>query len=393
MKLTSEQSKAYDGIMKFLKSGKAEHRLLTGFAGTGKSTLIAEIMKSLESSYHCVEVLAFTGRAASVLQNKGIKRARTIHSCIYFPVIFNGNIIRFDKKMGNLEKRVEMENIDCFIIDEASMINEQIYNDLMEIGKPVLFCGDSAQLPPIESKKSSFDLFKKIDFQLITIHRQALDNPIIALSQQVRLTGKITGKSYSDNEHLVLRDKREIMSSKHLKLTQYDVILCGLNKTRLKLNDKFRGLGNHTSDNAEVSEPIMCLRNRNINNKMFYNGERYRVIDRNFVDPEKYLREIAKYSNFIDDSKIYTYTLKSLDTDDDTLYEVNIPNTSFDEVEPKAKGLGYFTFAYAVTVHKSQGSEWDNVGFVREDVSYFCDQRAFDYTAITRAREYLTVYL
>jgi exodeoxyribonuclease-5 len=393
MKLTLEQSKVYDQILKFFKSYEPGYRVLTGYAGVGKTTVISKVIEELESSGFRVAVMAYTGRATSVLKNKGVK-ASTIHSMIYYPIIFNGNVIRFDKKINNPDKRADLDKFDCFIVDEASMINQEIFKDLMELENPILFVGDNAQLEPIEKNKSNFSLFDNITWQLKHIHRQALENPIIALSQQIRLTGRFD-KSLADDKHLIFRDKREVMSSKHLKAEgfKYDIILCGLNKTRLKLNNKFRSLGNHTSDHAEVHEPIICLRNRLLNGRQFYNGERYRVIDRNVVDLEKYLREIAKYSNVIDDSKIYTYTLRSLDTDDDNTYEVNIPNTSFDEVEPKAKGLGYFTFAYACTVHKSQGSEWRNVGFVREDVSYFCDQRAFDYTAITRAREHITIYL
>lgn len=391
--LTHEQERAYDKIMKFLASGKHEHRVLSGYAGTGKSTLISEILKALRSQRIITAVMTYTGRAASILKNKGVHEARTIHSIIYYPVIINGEVLRYDKRINNPDKMEELQTIDSFIVDECSMINEQLFNDIMEVGKPVLFVGDSAQLPPIEKSKTGFDLFKHINYSLDIIHRQALHNPIIRLSKIVRETGKLD-KSMEDGKHLVFMSRNEIFSSKHLAKTNYDVLLCGMNKTRYKLNDKFRTINKHNDfNNAQIGEPIICLRNKNLKGRQFYNGERYRVANIKIINQADYLQEIAKKFNVVEKSKVKTYFLKSMDVPGEEVYEVDIPDTSWEEVEPKQKNLGYFGFAYALTVHKSQGSEFDNVGFINENVSYFCDQKAFMYTSITRSKNRLTIYV
>ncbi len=396
MKLSNEQQKVYDQILKFFKLHKnmSEYRVLSGFSGVGKSTVISKLIDALKSSGKNVMVMAYTGRAVSVLKNKGISDARTIHMSIYYPVIFNGNLIRFDKKINNPEKRIELDNTDYFIIDECSMINEQMHLDLMELEKPVLYVGDQFQLPPISNNKfeKPFNLFDKIDFQLEHIHRQALDNPIIALSKIIRETGKLD-KSLADKNHLIFIDRSALFSSSHLKSTNYDILLCGMNKTRHKLNNKFRMIYNYNKSYAQINEPIICLRNKVLNNHMFYNGERFKVMNIKSLDQLKILSDTAKKYNVIEDSKIREYCLKSLDDNiNNNLYTVNIADNSWNEQESKQKNLLYATFAYALTVHKSQGSEFAHVGFINENVDQFLSQKAFMYTACTRAQNKLTIY-
>jgi exodeoxyribonuclease-5 len=396
IKLSLEQEHVYDRVLKFFNKNEKGYKVLNGYAGTGKSTLISEVLKALRSGHKQVAVITYTGRAASILKNKGVHEARTIHSLIYYPVIINGEVLRYDKRVNNLNKMEELNAIDCFIIDECSMINEQLFDDIMELGKPALFVGDNAQLPPISNDRSKkpFDLFKTIHYKLETIHRQALNSPIIRLSKIVRETGKLDKNTFEDNKHLVFMRRNEIFSFKHLAKTFYDVLLCGVNKTRYKLNDKFRTINKHNDFNsAQIGESVICLRNKTLKGKQFYNGERYRVVDVKIINQADYLQEMAKKFNVVEKSKVKTYFLESMDIPSKEVFEVDIPDTSWDELEPKQKNLGYFGFAYSLTVHKSQGSEFKNVGFVNENVEYFLDQKAFMYTAITRAKEKLTIYI
>ena len=149
---------------------------LFGYAGTGKTTLAKHFAEGTDDPVFS----AFTGKASLVLRKAGCFGARTIHSLIY--------IAEQDEKTGEvtfrLNKQSDLKSADLLIIDECSMVNEELGKHLLSFGKPILVLGDPAQLPPVEG--SGFFTDQEPDFMLTEIHRQAKDNPIIYLATQAR---------------------------------------------------------------------------------------------------------------------------------------------------------------------------------------------------------------
>ena len=162
MQLTEEQRSTIKSVLKDLNSERFV--TLGGYAGTGKTTCVNTIVKALENKKYKFAVCAYTGKATNVLRRKGIEAA-TIHSTIY----------RTEKNLETNEvywtrKPWHEFSHDGFIIDEASMVGEDIHKDLLSFGLPILYVGDHGQLEPVGSK---FNLMQNPNYRLEKIHRNA----------------------------------------------------------------------------------------------------------------------------------------------------------------------------------------------------------------------------
>ena len=153
-KFTNQQAAALSAIGAWLKSynkGGAQYITLGGYAGTGKTTLIAALRKVLTANMPATKVgfAAFTGKAALVLKSKLVQdkilrpgdSISTLHSLMYYSETGKGDVLKWRKR--------DLLKVDIIIVDEASMVSEDIWNDLLSFGKPVLAVGDHGQLPPI----------------------------------------------------------------------------------------------------------------------------------------------------------------------------------------------------------------------------------------------------
>ena len=180
------------------KSQSESYITIGGYAGTGKTTLIAVLRKRIAKLNKKMKVgfVSYTGKAARVLRNK-LKEAQvmlsedsvgTIHSLIYSPVVNEKEEIIGWKQKEKIDR-------DLIIIDEASMVDETIWLHLLSYKVPIIVVGDHGQLPPISG---SFHLIAEPELELVEIHRQAQDNPIIALSIQARQTGYIRPGTYGN---------------------------------------------------------------------------------------------------------------------------------------------------------------------------------------------------
>lgn len=235
--LTDEQSNAVRCISNWFNS-KMKHQfpfVLAGLAGTGKTVLAKFIIDELKLSESTVAFCAYTGKAAMVLRRKGIP-ATTIHSLIYEPYEEIDGNIRFQRK----------PSINCdiklIIVDEASMVGKELQEDLQSYGIPVCYIGDHGQLPPISDDMSN--LMLKPHFKLETIHRQALDNPIIYVADLARRGINIKHGSYGKN---VIKLPKEKVTMDSLMMA--DQVLCGKNLTRQHLNKHIRtAYGRNVSD-------------------------------------------------------------------------------------------------------------------------------------------------
>jgi exodeoxyribonuclease-5 len=162
--LTTEQKNVIRGVIKDIE--QKQFISLGGYAGTGKSTIIKVILKALEQKGLYFLPCAYTGKAANILRKKGIGNSSTIHSSIYRPCVDENG-----ETFWNLVEKNKMVNeIDGFIIDEASMVGKEIHKDLCSFGLPIIYIGDHGQLEPIGTE---FNLMKDPDYKLETVHRNA----------------------------------------------------------------------------------------------------------------------------------------------------------------------------------------------------------------------------
>ena len=204
MNFTAKQNQAIDLAVNNLQN-KVPLTRICGAAGTGKSTILKEILSRSNGVVAC----AYTGKAADVLRNKGIT-ATTIHQRIY----------EWDDKLEEFFRVVDVP-YSGFAVDEASMVGHEIYGDLEGFGLPILAIGDPYQLEPIGK---DMNLMKDADFELTDIHRQAEGNPIIDLATRVRLKKQW---GVQNTPGCVVKKGKP----KFADLADSDVVLCGFNTT------------------------------------------------------------------------------------------------------------------------------------------------------------------
>src|SRR4051794_21885863 len=245
MEWSPQQEAALSRVAAWLKAGTPQLFRLFGYAGTGKTTLPRHVAEAVEGE---VAFGAFTGKAASVLRQKGCHDASTIHSMIYRT--------RESDEGGPLfaiNRSGPASQADLIIIDECSMVDAELGRDLLSFGKPILVLGDPAQLPPV--KGGGFFTDAEPDVMLTQIHRQAEDNPIIRLSRTVRDGGEIALGTYGDTR--IIR-RSEVDAAAVLTADQ---VLVGLNRTRRLYNGRIRALKG-TSEPLPISgDKLVCLRN------------------------------------------------------------------------------------------------------------------------------------
>lgn len=352
--LSPDQQQAFDQIQSWL-ANKPEQLTLGGFAGTGKTTIIKELLEAVQQKYRPI-VMALTGKACSVLLKKGVSPVQTIHSTIYDTYISKG------KPVFTLRSSIPF---NFFIIDEASMVNNEIYKDLKSFRFPMLFVGDHGQLEPIGDNPM---LMKSPQVKLEKIHRQAEGNPIITYAHKLRQKHwpKIT------DTIVQMTPKKQITKE---TLTGVDQIICGKNKTRVQINKECRNLLGYPKDTPVVGDKVICLKN----NRKFgiYNGLQGVILEITQVN-----------SNGIDS----TFMRIALDGGGEFYGEIHPDQFNLEKGFPEdadwKSDETYWDYAYAVTCHKSQGSEWNKVLVIEEYLPVW-DMAKWRYTAATRASEEL----
>jgi exodeoxyribonuclease-5 len=383
--LTKDQCYALEQLLSWIKKPLAQYITLGGYAGTGKTTLVSLFRKKLakENSKLKVAFCSFTGKASQVLEmvlkNEGAvfnkDRVSTIHSLIYESVV--------DNKGGVLSWRKKDEiDYDLIIVDEASMVSSNIWEDLLSFGKMIIAVGDHGQLPPIGS---SFSLMSKPDIALSAIHRQASQSPIIYLSRLAREEGKIPAGKYSKEVCKYGRDSYDIHDVIQGLIESWNdesLFLVGLNSTRIKLNEEIRRIQGRETFDPAVGDRVICLKN---NWRVgIYNGMLGVITDigKDSLN-KKHWYEVEIY---LDDGNVYR--------DKICKYQFNSEKTV-----TEVKGLPYskigdlFDYGYALTVHKAQGSQAKKVIVFEERNKYMTEEdwRRWLYTAVTRAEKELVV--
>ena len=249
--LTPEQDKAINTFKNWFANNKRGYFSLLGCAGTGKSSLIPYLIDSLKLKPHQVVVCSYTGKAALVLKRKGISNAKTIHQTIYdvkilkVPPPENVKII--------FSRKTSLRPAKLIIVDEASMIDEEIHNDLMKFNIPILYIGDPYQLPPISG---NWNVMQHCDFQLTEILRQAKESPIIQIADMVRNKKSIPYQEGEFFSKIYLDDFDNSMFS------EYNQIAVGTNSQREAINKIYREeVLNITANYPKANEKLVVLKN------------------------------------------------------------------------------------------------------------------------------------
>lgn len=372
MTWSPQQDQAIKAVKAWLadKRGPQVFRLF-GFAGSGKTTLakhLAEDVKG-DARYAC-----FTGKAALVLRKKGCEGASTIHSLIYKA--------EQDEVTGEYHFRLNPESGAAFagliVVDEVSMVGEELAQDLLSFGTKVLVLGDPAQLPPV--KGEGFFINAQPDVMLTEVHRQAAENPIIRMSMDIREGRGLAPGQYGDS--IVVRRSGVDKDWMRDAVLGSDQVLCGLNRTRQTYNQRIRelkgllGIALQESWTPVDGDRLVCLRNNK--DKNLFNGGLWTATRVQAMGEKFQIR------------------VESLDEPGTSPVDITVPAQFFNGTEGeldwrKRREADEFTYGWALTCHKSQGSQWDNVLVFDESRAFREDASKWLYTAVTRAAERVTV--
>ncbi len=390
--LSPDQQITLDSILKWFGAQKNVQNSATaepfitlgGYAGTGKTTLIAVIRQELAKLDKDLKVgfASYTGKAARVLKTKLTEQkvvlpkdtVGTIHSLIYSPIVNDKEEIVGWKTKQKIDRTL-------IIIDEASMVDETIWRHLLEYKVPIIVVGDHGQLPPI---KGNFNLMQSPQLCLEEIHRQASTNPIIGLSIQAREHGLIRFGTYSDTvKKLNLTDSDTQQTVEDLLSSYNDdtLILCGYNTTRVRLNNHIRSIRGFESPNPVGGDRVICLRNNH--KKNIFNGMLGTIESIEASDQDWYSATIA----LDDEPSVYKGLISRSQFGASSAL-------NFTNKRAQIMAGDLFDFGYALTVHKAQGSQAKRVILFEERFKQMDEQqwRRWLYTAVTRAEEELYIF-
>ena len=385
MILTAKQEEGLKIAVARYKANE-KYTIISGYAGTGKSTLVRFIIDALDVAPSKVAYATFTGKAAEVLRKKGNANAMTLHRLLYdhFPRE-GGGFFRKPKK--HLEYNI-------IVVDEISMVPQEMIELLFSHRCYVIGLGDPFQLPPI-CEEDNNRLLEKPHVFLDEIMRQAAESEIIQLSMDIRNYKPL--KLYKGNEVQVLSPK-EVNTG---MLLWADQILVATNLKRELCNKTIRQLLGY-GEEPEEGEKVVCLHNYwedlSEGGDALVNGT-IGILEAPTVETitfPRWTRTIKKNvkaitANIVVDNDIYSCVnidRKKLMTEEKSLdwrdeYKLSGLKYKIGDLVPKE-----FVYAYAITCHKAQGSQWPKILVFEERFPFNKEEHArWLYTAVTRAEE------
>lgn len=347
IELTCKQQEAADRAIRSVRTRQPLFRI-GGYAGTGKTSLAHVIVDSISGAAVC----AYTGKASSVLRSKGLTTAQTIHKTIY----------RYDAEREEfvLKKRDEL-NASYFLLDEASMIGRQQWDDMRGFGLPIIAIGDPGQLEPIGEDPR---LMHDADIVLTEIHRQDADSTIIQFATHIRNGGQIRKGTKGDVQ----------ISGAGLfwdSLDWADMLLCGFNRTRVEVNTQIRKRRfGTTAIDLHPGDRIACKKNDRVLG--VNNGELFTV------------------QGVYDGGDSWHCSLLNCDGEE---IVADVMKEAFAQENPDRKmwrkrGVMYADYGYCLSVHSFQGSEDKKIAVISQQCKLWCPVR-WSYTAATRASDSL----
>ena len=367
-----------------------KYTVISGYAGSGKSTLVKFIIEALDVDPETeVAYIAFTGKAAAVLAQKGCPNATTAHKLLYRAKPMPNGSYKF------IPRDILENDYKIVVVDEVSMLSKNLWSQLVKHPVYIIALGDPFQLPPINPDDDNHLLDKPHVF-LDEIMRQAQDSEIIRLSMWIR-AGKHLALYPCSKEQVQILPKEEVVTGMY---TWADQILCATNRKRQQINREMRELLGFGEEPC-IGDKIISLRNHWDDSSAsgtwaLTNGSigTIQYMDRETMWLPKYLSSNGPveymFTNIaLDDGDSFDYVpidYKCLVTGD--------PSLTPQEVYKLNKNKNYisapyeFAYAYAITTHKAQGSQWPKVAVFEEWFPNESEEHArWLYTACTRAED------
>ena len=335
--------------------------------------MVQYIIKELNIPENNIAYVAYTGKAALVLKNKGCPGATTAHKLLYHTTELPDGTFKHTPKLKP-DKQLKL-----IVVDEVSMLEKEQWNILMGWGIHVICLGDPFQLPPIGEDNG---VLQHSHIFLDEVMRQAQDSEIIRLSMDIR-AGKPLALFKGKDVRIVPKD-----TISDRLISTADIVLCGKNATRYYLNQRIRRVvwGEQYKDEPIEGDKIICLKNY-WNKGDLANG----LIGK--IDC------ITKNSDFI----LKTKLMADFETDDDYFGNLSMDYQLFVDGKPLVNQDNWkmypkeirpmeFDYAYSITVHKSQGSEYGKVVLFNEYLGRDREQYLrWLYTGVTRSSEKLVI--
>jgi exodeoxyribonuclease V len=369
---SEQQLDALELIVDWYERDEQQVFYLSGYAGTGKTTLAREVGRRVDDK---VIYTSYTGRACAVLARKDcapvdtvdklVYRRRRFEHCAKDPGCATVCVDRCPfKREGYGEKSLDPESpvasAALVIADEVSMLGRDMARDLLSFGRKTLVLGDIGQLPAIFDTAYFKD--REPDFHLSQIHRQEAGSPIVNLATRARRAARLPVRQFGDSA--------VVYDIANDDLTAFTQIVTGTHRQRRYINRLVRRQLGFGGKYPEPGEKLVCLKNHR--KLELRNGELWWVVE---ARPDRH--------GFVE-----------MTVRDETGQHVDVaaPLAGFN-----GDGNGGdlpeqpFDFGYAITCHKSQGSEWDSVLVFDEGEVFGADAARWRYTAITRAARRVTV--
>ena len=389
MILTTKQEEGLKIAVERFKA-REPYTCISGYAGTGKSTLIKFIIAALDIPPEKVSYVAYTGKAAQVLKQKGCPNPITAHKLLYKAKPMPNGTYKFVPK--------PVSDYDIIVVDEVSMLPKEMWLQLLSHRIHVIATGDPFQLPPIDKDSDNHVLDHPHVF-LDEIMRQAYDSEIIRFSMWIR-EGKPIEEFPASGQQVMLIRPNQIVTGMY---EWADQILCATNAQRNNINNFMREIKGFGPE-PEVGDKIISLRNQ------------WEFLSNDFEDPapltngtigtiETAFKRDLTVPFWICDKKIPVLSTTMIDDNGDKFDYIPIDYTSLTTGEKFLTGKQEyqmrksdkcgdppfeFSYAYGITCHKAQGSEWGKVLVYEEKFPYDKTEHArWAYTAATRASEKL----
>ena len=369
---------------------KEPYTCISGYAGTGKSTLVQFIISALDLHPSDVAYITFTGKAASVLRHKGCPNAMTAHRLLYYSKRMpNGRFIFSPRK--TFEKPYKL-----IVVDEISMLPNDLWMLLLSHNKHIIALGDPFQIPPIDKKQDNHILERPHIF-LDEIMRQAKESEIIRLTMDIR---DYKSPEYFKGDEIQILRPEEVVDG---MFTWADQIICATNKKRFEITDYMRKAAGRGPE-PEEGDKIICCRNQwdildttgenaLVNGTIGYLGEFSAELQTypiyNFPQVPILRSEVFTLEDgiFLDVCLDYTALKEGKPfLKPEQAYQI------YKRAELKAFEPVEFNYGYAITGHRAQGSQWDKVLVFEERFPFEKEEHArWLYTSCTRAAEKLVL--
>lgn len=436
----NQQAAGLDKLDDWFNNGEERVYRLFGYAGTGKTTLAKEIERRYGSktimedrkgnavTVSTVQYAAYTGKAAHVMRLNGCENAKTLHSMVYIKLadeldaIIEGLEKRIadatdegeiadltkqldtalkDKAKASREMRWTINDFSSLteaqllVIDECSMVDEAMAKDILNnFDCKILVLGDPAQLPPVGG--AGYFINAQPDTLLTEIHRQAADNPIIQLASAVREGRALRPGQYGDS--LVFRKGDLHMEERMEMIMGADQVLCGKNDTRRRLNAGMRKVLGREGTKPIAGDRVICLRNNK--EEGTFNGATFTVDAvrdsdhrAGFIDMDLTMDGEGEKKTIL---QVHPFHFNGI-YEDKSGALMGAGSMTADAARIVRRAFQYegnqFDYAYTLSCHKAQGSQWDNVYVRDESMVFRQDAAKWLYTAITRAAKQVTIEL